>query len=298
MFPFPIKHNILLVPLALTPVVLYAQVQDKPPLQLAAEYQQQDTRDYRVSEKLDGVRAYWNGRELLSRGGHRFSAPAWFVAGFPDTPLDGELWLGRGRFEELSAAVRRYRPIEAEWRAIRFMVFDLPASELPFEARLSALQRLFSNLDSPYLALLEQRLLPDNTALAAYLAEVEALGGEGLMLRHRDSLYSASRNQDLLKLKRFQDAEARVLAHLPGQGKYAGMLGALLVETDDGRQFRLGTGFSDAQRQQPPPVGARVTYRYQGETGQQLPRFASFVRVRNDEPQLPATGSATASGVK
>ena len=298
MFPFPIKHNILLVPLALTPVVLYAQVQDKPPLQLAAEYQQQDTRDYRVSEKLDGVRAYWNGRELLSRGGHRFSAPDWFVAGFPDTPLDGELWLGRGRFEELSAAVRRYRPDEDEWRAIRFMVFDLPASELPFEARLSALQRLFSNLDSPYLALLEQRLLPDNAALAAYLAEVEALGGEGLMLRHRDSLYSASRNQDLLKLKRFQDAEARVLAHLPGQGKYAGMLGALLVETDDGRQFRLGTGFSDRQRQQPPPVGARVTYRYQGETGQQLPRFASFVRVRNDEPQPPATGSATASGVK
>ena len=138
MFPFFIKHPALLVPLALTPGLLYAQVQDKPPLQLAAEYQQQDTRDYRVSEKLDGVRAYWNGRELLSRGGHRFSAPDWFVAGFPDTPLDGELWLGRGRFEELSAAVRRYRPDEDEWRAIRFMVFDLPASELPFEARLSA----------------------------------------------------------------------------------------------------------------------------------------------------------------
>lgn len=298
MFPFFIKHPALLVPLALTPGVLYAQVQDKPPLQLAAEYQQQDTRDYRVSEKLDGVRAYWNGRELLSRGGHRFSAPAWFVAGFPDTPLDGELWLGRGRFEELSAAVRRYRPDEDEWRGIRFMVFDLPASELPFEARLSALQRLFSTLESPYLALLEQRLLPDNAALTAYLAEVEALGGEGLMLRHRDSLYSASRNQDLLKLKRFQDAEARVLAHLPGQGKYTGMLGALLVETDDGRQFRLGTGFSDRQRQQPPPVGALVTYRYQGETGQRLPRFASFVRVRNDEPQLPDTGLAPASGVK
>lgn len=298
MLPFSIKHTALLVPLALMPVVLYAQVQDKPPLQLAAEYQQQDTRDYRVSEKLDGVRAYWNGRELLSRGGHRFSAPDWFVAGFPDTPLDGELWLGRGRFEELSAAVRRYQPNEDEWRAIRFMVFDLPASELPFEARLSALQRLFSNLDSPYLKLLEQRLLPDNAALAAYLAEVEALGGEGLMLRHRDSLYSATRNQDLLKLKRFQDAEARVLAHLPGQGKYAGMLGALLVETDDGRQFRLGTGFSDRQRQQPPPVGALVTYRYQGETGQRLPRFASFVRVRNDEPQQPATGVAPASGVK
>ncbi|WP_298716155.1 DNA ligase [uncultured Oceanisphaera sp.] len=288
----------LWLPLVLLPGTGYAEGIAPPPLQLASDYQQQDVTHYRVSEKLDGVRAYWNGRELLSRGGHRFSAPDWFVAGFPDTPLDGELWLGRGRFEELSAAVRRYRPIDAEWKSIRFMVFDLPASELPFEARLNALQRLFSHLDSPYLELLEQRLLPDNTALAAYLAEVEALDGEGLMLRHRDSLYSASRNQDLLKLKRFQDAEARVLAHLPGQGKYAGMLGALLVETDDGRQFRLGTGFSDAQRQQPPPVGARVTYRYQGETGQRLPRFASFVRVRNDEPEQADSGPAPVSGVK
>ncbi len=281
------KQVALLVPLALAPVGIGAQVPEPPPLQLAADYQQQDVVHYRVSEKLDGVRAWWNGRELLSRGGHRFSVPDWFVAGFPDTPLDGELWLGRGRFEELSAAVRRYRPDEAEWRLLRFMVFDLPASDLPFEARLRALERLFSHLDTPYLELIEQRRLPDNTALAAYLSEVEDLGGEGLMLRHRDSRYLPTRNQDLLKLKRFQDAEATVLAHLPGQGKYAGMLGALLVETEDGRRFRLGTGFSDGQRQQPPPVGSMVTYRYRGETGQRLPRFASFVRVRNDAPERP-----------
>ncbi len=281
------KRLPLWLPLVLLSGAGYAEGIEPPPLQLASDYQQQDVTHYRVSEKLDGVRAYWNGRELLSRGGHRFSVPDWFVAGFPDTPLDGELWLGRGRFEELSAAVRRYRPDEDEWRAIRFMVFDLPASELPFEARLTALERLFSNMNSPYLQWVEQRLLPDNAALAAYLTEVDALGGEGLMLRHRDSRYLPTRNQDLLKLKRFQDAEARVLAHLPGQGKYEGMLGALLVETEDGRQFRLGTGFSDRQRQQPPAVGALVTYRYRGETGQRLPRFASFVRVRNDEPEQP-----------
>jgi DNA ligase 1 len=281
------KRLPLWLPLVLASVSIEAQVPTAPPLQLASDYQQQDVTDYRVSEKLDGVRAYWNGRELLSRGGHRFSAPDWFVAGFPDTPLDGELWLGRGRFEDLSAAVRRYRPDEAEWRQIRFVVFDLPASELPFEARLSALERLFLHLDTPYIELLEQRRLPDNAALAAYLAEVEALGGEGLMLRHRDSLYLPTRNQDLLKLKRSQDAEARVLAHLPGQGKYAGMMGALLVETDDGRRFKLGTGFSDRQRQQPPPVGSIVTYRYRGETDRRLPRFASFIRVRNDEPEWP-----------
>ncbi|WP_417616168.1 DNA ligase [Oceanisphaera sp.] len=277
----------LWLPLALLSGTGYAEGIALPPLQLAKDYQQQDVSLYRVSEKLDGVRAYWNGRDLLSRNGHRFSAPDWFVAGFPDTPLDGELWMGRGHFNALSAAVRRYRPQHSEWQQIRFMVFDLPASELPFEARLTALARLFSRHDSPYIELLEQRRLADNAALAAYLAEVEALGGEGLMLRHRDSLYQPTRNQDLLKLKRFQDAEAQVLAHLPGQGKYQGMLGALLVETPDGRRFKLGTGFSDLQRQQPPPVGSVVTYRYRGETDQQLPRFASFLRIRSDEPERP-----------
>lgn len=280
------KHALLL-PLGLVWVAGEVQGLAPPPLQLAGWYQQQDTALYRVSEKLDGVRAYWNGRELLSRGGHRFSAPDWFLAGFPATPLDGELWLGRGRFSELSAAVRRFVPLDDEWRQIRFMVFDLPASELSFEARLAALQALFATLDTPHLELVEQRWVPDRVALAAWLAEVEAGGGEGLMLRHRQSRYLPGRNEDLLKLKRHQDAEAVVLAHLPGQGKYEGMLGALLVETPDGRRFRLGTGFSDEQRRRPPPPGSTVSYRYRGETATGLPRFASFLRVRSDEPGQP-----------
>ncbi|MGR7920878.1 DNA ligase [Zobellella denitrificans] len=276
-----------LVPLGLVWIAGEVQGLAPPPLQLAGWYQQQDTALYRVSEKLDGVRAYWNGRELLSRGGHRFSAPDWFLAGFPATPLDGELWLGRGRFSELSAAVRRFVPLDDEWRQIRFMVFDLPASDLPFEARLSALQALFATLDTPHLELVEQRRVPDRPALSAWLAEVEAGGGEGLMLRHRQSRYLPGRNEDLLKLKRHRDAEAVVLAHLPGQGKYEGMLGALLVETPDGRRFRLGTGFSDEQRRRPPPPGSTVSYRYRGETATGLPRFASFLRVRSDEPGQP-----------
>ncbi|WP_445399444.1 DNA ligase [Zobellella sp. An-6] len=280
------KHALLL-PLGLVWVAGEVQGLAPPPLQLAGWYQQQDSALYRVSEKLDGVRAYWNGRELLSRGGHRFSAPDWFLAGFPATPLDGELWLGRGRFSELSAAVRRFVPLDDEWRQIRFMVFDLPASELPFEARLSALQVLFVTLDTPHLELVEQRRVPDRTALSAWLAEVEAGGGEGLMLRHRHSRYLPGRNEDLLKLKRHRDAEAVVLAHLPGQGKYEGMLGALLVETPDGRRFRLGTGFSDEQRRLPPAPGSTVSYRYRGETATGLPRFASFLRVRSDEPGQP-----------
>ncbi|MFD1008318.1 DNA ligase [Oceanisphaera ostreae] len=277
----------LWVPMILISSAAYAEGIAQPPLQLAAEYQQQDASLYRVSEKLDGVRAYWNGRELLSRRGHRFSAPDWFVAGFPDLPLDGELWLGRGKFEALSAAVRRYQAVDSEWRNIRFMVFDLPASTQPFEARLRVLQQLVPSAQSTYLQLVEQRLVNDNAELAELLKQVDNDGGEGLMLRHRQSFYQAGRHQDLLKLKQFQDAEAQVVAHLPGLGKYQGMLGALLVETPDGRRFKLGTGFSDQQREQPPPIGSTVTYRYQGETSQQLPRFASFMRIRNDAPEQP-----------
>ncbi|AEY02205.1 DNA ligase [Oceanimonas sp. GK1] len=258
---------------------------EAPPLQLAADYApHHNPADYLVSEKLDGVRAYWNGRQLVSRGGHAFSAPDWFVAGFPATPLDGELWLGRGRFAELSAAVRRFEPVEDEWREIRFMVFDLPASELPFAARVAALERLAGTLTTPYLQRVQHHALADAAALAARLDEVESEGGEGLMLRHRQSRYVPERNQDLLKLKRFQDAEARVLAQLPGQGRLEGMMGALLVETVDGRRFKLGTGFSDEQRRHPPAPGTLVTYRYRGETATGLPRFASFWRVRDETP--------------
>ncbi|MDP5291475.1 DNA ligase [Oceanimonas sp. CHS3-5] len=258
---------------------------EAPPLQLAAEYApHHNPADYLVSEKLDGVRAWWNGRQLVSRGGHVFAAPDWFVAGFPATPLDGELWLGRGRFAELSAVVRRFEPVEEEWRDVRFMVFDLPASELPFSARVTALQRLAATLNTPYLRLVKHHSLTDAAALAALLDKVESEGGEGLMLRHRQSRYAPERNQDLLKLKGFQDAEATVLAQLPGQGRFKGMMGSLLVETPDGRRFKLGTGFSDEQRRQPPAPGTRITYRYRGETATGLPRFASFWRVRRELP--------------
>lgn len=104
------------------------------------------------------------------------------------------------------------------------------------------------------------------------------------MLHRGDAPYAARRSDDLLKLKPYEDAEARVLAHLPGRGKYAGLLGALLVERPDGLQFRLGGGFPDARRRKPPPVGSWVTCRYNGLTEDGVPRFARFLRVRDELP--------------
>ncbi|PNE01465.1 DNA ligase [Alcanivorax sp. MD8A] len=256
-----------------------------PALQLAKVYQPGMPLDgYWVSEKLDGVRAYWDGAQLWSKGGNRIAAPEWFTRGYPDQAMEGELWMGRGRFAEVSAAVRRLRPQAQEWRQIRLMLFDLPESRQPFAVRVQEMRALVAASSSYTLEVVTQTPATDHDRLMQQLDKVMARGGEGLMLHHGDSVYHAGRSDAVLKVKSYQDAEARVTGHVVGQGKFAGMLGALQVETDDGRRFRLGTGFSDAERRDPPPIGSTVTFKYYGLTATGLPRFASFLRVRRDEP--------------
>ena len=254
---------------------------EPPPLLLAKTYTDRiAVRDYWVSEKLDGVRAYWDGRRLLSRRGHVFPAPAWFTEGFPSHPLDGELWLRRGAFEAALGAVRKQRPDEAEWRQLSYQVFELPGAAGSFSQRLARLERLIARVDSPYLQLIAQQRFENEADLHRKLDEVVAGGGEGLMLHRADSLYQTGRSDALLKLKTYWDAEAVVIAHLPGKGRHRGRLGALLVEMPDGKRFKIGSGFSDRERDNPPPVGARVTYKYYGLSRRGIPRFASFLRVR------------------
>ena len=254
---------------------------EPPPLLLAKPYTDDiDVRDYWVSEKLDGVRAYWDGRRLLSRRGNVFQAPAWFTEGFPPHPLDGELWLGRGAFEATLSAVRKQRPVAAEWRQLSYQVFELPGAAGDFSQRLARLERIVAAVNSPYLKLIPQQRFANQAALQEKLDEVVAGGGEGLMLHRTDSLYETGRGNALLKLKTYEDAEAVVIAHLPGKGRNLGRLGALLVEMPDGRQFKIGSGFSDQERENPPPIGALVTYKYYGLSRRGIPRFASFLRIR------------------
>jgi len=260
----------------------------EPPLQLARVYQPgMDLQGYWVSEKLDGVRAYWDGQQLLSRGGNVIAAPDWFLRDFPDQPLDGELWMGRGRFAQVSAAIRRLQPKAEEWRQIRFMLFDLPASGVPFSERIIRMRQLTRDTGSYHLAMVKQRPATDHEALLADLDRVLAAGGEGLMLHHGDSVYQTGRTAALLKVKTFQDAEATVVDYTTGKGKYQGQVGALVVETEAGRRFKLGSGLSDAERADPPLLGSTVTYKFYGLTSTGLPRFASFLRIRNDEPAAP-----------
>ncbi len=262
---------------------LPAQTTQKPALMLAKPYRSDiELKHYWISEKLDGVRAYWDGTQLISRQGNRFSAPDWFTQGFPKQVLDGELWMGRNRFAEVSGAVRRQIPDPAQWQKIRFMVFDSPGETGDFDHRLQALRVLFAQLNSPSIALIEQYKIDDETALMKALDQIIANGGEGLMLHLGSAPYRGIRSDDLLKLKRFSDAEAVVIGHIPGKGKFSGMLGAVLVKMPDGREFKIGSGFSDQQRRHPPAIGSTISYKYQGTTASGLPRFASFFRTRND----------------
>jgi DNA ligase-1 len=256
---------------------------DSAPLILATEAPPDlDPQGWLISEKLDGARAWWDGSRLRFRSGLPIMAPAWFTDALPAQALDGELWLARGRFEELSGIVRRQQPVDADWRRVRLMVFELPGAAGTFAQRAARIQQLSAQrpASSPWRAV-EQFELPSAAVLKLRLQEVVNAGGEGLMLHRADALYETGRSPALLKLKPLQDADAVVVGHKAGQGRHAGRLGALRVRTQDGREFLLGTGFSDEQRERPPAVGTVVTFTYQGTTAQGVPRFASFLRVRS-----------------
>ncbi len=259
-----------------------------PPLMLAGQWRgATDVSRYLVSEKLDGVRARWDGRHLWSRAGHRIRTPDGFTDGWPAQALDGELWMGRGRFEATSATVRSGPGDAAGWRRLRFMAFDLPAHDGVFSERLAALQAVVARTGSPQLAVIAQQRVDDDRQLQQLLRSIVDAGGEGVMLHHQDNRYSPGRSEGLLKLKPHDDAEASVIGHLPGKGKYHGQTGALLVEAADGRRFRLGSGLSDAQRRDPPALGSQVTYRYNGLTVHGMPRFPRFLRLREEALPVP-----------
>ncbi|MDP1611564.1 MAG: DNA ligase [Sulfuritalea sp.] len=255
---------------------------EPPPLLLAERYRDDvDVSRYWVSEKLDGVRAVWDGKTLRFRSGNPVPAPQWFVEALPKQPLDGELWLGRGSFDQLSATVRRQSPDDSEWRHVRFMIFELPNASGSFTDRVERIRAITVSLNRPWLQPVPQFRLPDATALQKKLRDIVRDGGEGLMLHREDAIYETGRSSALLKLTPWLDAEARVVGHRPGKGKYADMLGALEMEMPDGRRFTLGSGLTDALRRNPPPVGTQVTYRYRELTRHGMPRFPRFLRIRH-----------------
>lgn len=259
-----------------------------PPLLLAESWDNaSDLSDWWMSEKLDGVRAYWDGKQFLSRQGNLYHAPDWFIEGLPAVPLDGELWIDRKKFQRTVSIVRRQDKSDL-WGEVRFLVFDAPATSGAFEERLAFLKDALANGAAKFARQHPHERCRNLEALKAELARVEALGGEGLMLRQPGSQYVAGRSSTLLKVKTFHDAEAVVVGHQAGAGRHQGRMGALLVRLADGTDFAIGTGFSDRERENPPAIGATVTFRYQELSEAGVPRFPSWVGVRHDAVAKPA----------
>jgi DNA ligase-1 len=269
-----------------------------PPLLLAETWDNAaDLAGWWMSEKLDGVRAYWDGKQFLSRQGNRYHAPDWFVEGLPESTLDGELWLDRKQFQRTVSIVRRQDKSD-HWKDVRFLVFDAPAIAEDFENRLRYLEDTFARKSTPYAGMHAHVECTGLEHLRAELARVESLGGEGLMLRQPGSKYEVGRSATLLKVKTFHDAEAVVLGHQAGKGRHQGRLGALLVRLEDGTEFAVGTGFSDQERAAPPAVGSVITFRYQELSEAGVPRFPSYVGLRHEPPAKPKPASGTRAGGK
>ncbi|WP_016955496.1 DNA ligase [Catenovulum agarivorans] len=259
-------------------------IQAKPIDLMLAEKYSTDIKlsDYLVSEKYDGVRAYWDGKQFWTRQGNPINPPASFVADFPNRPLDGELWLGHNQFADLMSII--HDATDPRWQQVSFMVFDLPDLPVEFSARYQKMLELMQQLPSnSSIKIVEQFDVNTHQKLQTLLNQYVNNGAEGLMLHKKSALYRGKRSDDLIKVKKFTDAEAKVIEYIAGKGQFTGLVGALLVEDLlTGKQFKIGSGLSKAQRANPPAIGSIITYKFTGLTKNELPRFPVFLRIRSE----------------
>lgn len=241
--------------------------------------------EYYVSEKLDGIRGYWDGTILFSRQGYAIVAPDWFTENLGKEPLDGEIWLGRETFEALSGLIARSDVEDPLWHQVTYQIFDLPANKAPFTERIEVMKQHINELSilNPHLKMVHQQKIPTLEALEQLLRDVIDNGGEGLMLHHEAALYRPYiRHDALLKVKEVDDGCAIVRGYTQGKGKYLDMVGALEVETViDGeiRRFRVGSGLTDEMRQSPPELGTVIIYFHNGFTKNGIPRFPRLDQI-------------------
>ncbi len=234
-----------------------------------------------MSEKLDGIRGYWTGKRLQTRKGRLIYAPEWFLDGFPSFELDGELWSGRNQFEFIQSTVLDKKPSE-DWQKVTYNIFEVPNVEGNFLVRLQKAKEWFSAHPNKYVKIIPQIKCENKKHLEKFLNEIESKGGEGVIVKDPNQGYHTGRSPHILKVKNFNDMEGTVITHNPGKGKFENMMGSLTLKLENGLTFKLGTGFSNKVRGNPPDVGSLVTFKYFGFTKNGIPKFASFLRVRKD----------------
>ena len=240
---------------------------------------------YYVSEKLDGVRGYWDGEQLRSRQGLAIVAPQWFTENLGETPIEGEIWLGRETFQSLSGLIARSDAQDPLWNDVTFQIFDMPAHKGSFNERVIAMKQHISMLSpqNPHLKMVAQEQVDSWASVDAQLKAVIAGGGEGLMLHHEQAVYQPYlRHTDLLKVKEIDDGCAIIRGFTAGKGKYQEMVGAFEVEVmidDELKRFKIGSGLTDKIRQNPPEIGTKVIYLHNGFTERGIPRFPRLTEI-------------------
>ncbi len=248
---------------------------DSLPLQKPKTYHDNDISGWMMSEKLDGIRGYWDGKNLRTKNNYIIHAPIYFTKNFPPFALDGELWTKREDFETVQSIVLDDIPSD-EWKLLTYNVFEVPNAEGNFQSRLAKVQPY----QDKYLKVIKQIKCKDKEHLQTFLKEIEAKGGEGVIIKNPRLDYFTGRSAQILKVKSFKDMEGEVIGHREGKGKYKKMLGSLRIRLENGIEFNLGGGFSDIQRMSPPKVGKIVTFKYYGLTKLGKPKYASFMRIR------------------
>ena len=228
-----------------------------------------------MSEKLDGIRAYWNGKNLISRGGKIINSPKWFTKDYPPFEIDGELWSKRGDFENISSIVRDKIPSQ-KWKEIKHYIFEVPNSEGNLTTRLNKVKPYQNNI----IKIIPQIAIKNKAHLEQFLKEIEAKRGEGVVVRDPNAPYIASRTSKVLKVKTFHDAECKVIGYTK-HSKNIDMIGAIKCELDNGMQFKIGSGLNNTLRLNPPNIGDIITFKYKEFTKYGKPRFPVFLRVRS-----------------
>ena len=260
-----------------------------------SEFKDQNVSGWLASEKLDGVRAYWDGENLLSRQGKKLNAPLSFTKNFPKFALDGELYAKELKFEEIQASVMDKLPDEKAWGRLKFHIFDVPEASGGLLDRLEVLAKFLKNEPNDNLIIIKQIKVRDNAQFLKFTKDIIARGGEGAVVREPNAPYERKRSKNALKFKKFKDAECEVTAINKGSGKYANLAGSLTCkalggkndkeragEPKEGTIFKIGSGLSDENRQEPPKIGSVITYKFQNLTSNGKPRFPIFLRVRED----------------
>ena len=246
-----------------------------PKVMLLRVYKKQNITGWVMSEKLDGIRAYWDGKHLYTKNGKIIHAPKWFLVQYPPFAIDGELWTKRGDFEHIASIVRDRTPGK-EWKKIKHYIFDVPNAKGDLFTRLNKLKPYTNSI----IKIIPQIPIQSKKHLQKFFNAVIHNGGEGVVIRDPDSMYERKRSSTILKLKPFLDDECTVVGYTQGKGKLQGLVGALRCQLKNGKIIKIGSGLTLKERKNPPKIGDIVTFKYYSLTKNNLPRFPIFLRVR------------------